>query len=275
VGSNCGSSIPGISSCNVTVTFNPTAPGAVGGSVFVTSGATPVSASLAGTGINAPLVILPAPIDLGAAVLGISNPTETVTLTNTGNAVLVFSSITVTPPFTLDNGCPTSLAPGASCALVIGIESNAIGTFSGTLTIVSNGGSGTVPLSAIVQPVPVALLKVAPTQVGFGDRVVGTASASQQIAIKNEGGQAAQITGLNTSPDFVVVGNTCGALLAPQSTCFVNVAMKAVGFGQRIGQLVVGSNASNAPLTISLSGTGCRPFSALANRGGARSNCSP
>jgi secreted trypsin-like serine protease len=41
----------------------------------------------------------------------------------------------------------------------------------------------------------------------------------------------------------VITGNSCTSL-APNATCFVDVAMRAIGFGGRVGQLVIGSNAT-------------------------------
>jgi secreted trypsin-like serine protease len=240
----------------------------------MTSGTATVTAGLAGTGTVAPILVLPPPIDLGAVIVG-TTVTRTVTLTNSGGGPLNFSSITVTAPFTLTNNCPATLQPGQSCDIVIGIDSSTVGSFAGTLTIVSDGGSGTIALTANVQKVPIPVLKISPTTVGFGDRIVGSASASQRITILNDGGADAAITGVTPSPDFVVTANSCGTNLAPSATCFVDVAMRAIGFGRRVGQLVIGSNATGAPHTVSLSGTGCRPFSATGVRTGPRSNCRP
>jgi hypothetical protein len=240
----------------------------------MTSGTNTVSAGLAGTGTVAPILVLPPPIDLGAVLVG-STPSRSVTLTNTGGGPLTFSSITVTAPFTLVNNCPTTLQPNQSCTLSIGVNTDNAGVFAGTLTIVSDGGSGTVALSANVQKLPIPVLKISPTTVGFGDRIVGSTSASQRITVLNDGGADAAITGVTPSPDFIVTGNTCGTNLPPSATCFIDVAMRAIGFGARVGQLVIGSNATGAPHSVSLAGTGCRPFSATGVRTGPRSNCRP
>jgi parallel beta-helix repeat protein len=272
VGTNCGPTIPQSSSCNVNVSFTPSAAGPASGTVSITSGTSTVSASLTGTGTVAPVLVLPSPIDFGGVLIG-SSATRTVTLTNSGGGPLTFSSMTVSGPFTLTNNCPTTLQPGQSCPITIGANTTAVGSFSGTLTIVSDGGSGTVPLTVIVQQLPIPLLKITPTTVGFGDRIVGSTSASQRITVLNEGGAAAAITGVNVSPDYVVTGNSCGTNLAPNASCFVDVAMRAIGFGGRVGQLVIGSNATGAPHVVNLAGTGCRPFSATGVRTGPRSNC--
>jgi secreted trypsin-like serine protease len=240
----------------------------------VTNGTTPVTATLTGTGSVAPILVLPPPIAFGSVFVG-STPTQIVTLTNSGGGVLTFSSIAVTAPFTLANNCPTTLQPGQPCSLVIGVNTDSAGALSGTLTIVSDGGSGTVPLSANVQNLPIPIIKVSPITVGFGDRIVNSTSASQRITILNDGGADAALTGVTQSPDFVVTGNSCGSILPPSATCFVDVAMRAIGFGGRVGQLVIGSNASDAPHTVGLAGTGCRPFSATGVRIGPRSNCRP
>ena len=65
-----------------------------------------------------------------------------------------------------------------------------------------------------------------------------------------------------------IVTSTCGATLAPQASCFANVVFRALGFGERNGQLQVLSNAPDSPQTATLGGTGCRPYVAGVNRSG-------
>src|SRR5439155_19185676 len=60
-GTTCRASIPASSSCLAYVSFAPSTTGSASGTVFVTSGASTISSSLTGTGIQAPQVVLPPP----------------------------------------------------------------------------------------------------------------------------------------------------------------------------------------------------------------------
>src|SRR5205814_9609209 len=87
---------------------------------------------------------------------------------NTGNALVTFSSITASAPFTLTNACGLNLAPGQSCTLTLGFNPATLGDFTGTLTIVSNasGGSKNIPVTAHVVAQAVRLIHVSPGRVG-------------------------------------------------------------------------------------------------------------
>jgi hypothetical protein len=80
-----------------------------------------------------------------------------------------------------------------------------------------------------------------------------------------------------TGGDFVLVpGGTCGTTLAPQETCFVDVAMLPNGFGAREGTLTFTSNAAGSPHRVDLLGTGCRTYFIGNNRTGTTGYyCSP
>jgi len=77
-----------------------------------------------------------------------------------------------------------------------------------------------------------------------------------------------------TTTDFLVT-TTCGATLAPASSCFADVSLRPVGFGPRQGLLLINSNAVGSPVSVALSGSGCRPFSRASSRLGANFGCLP
>jgi len=150
-----------------------------------------------------------------------------------------------------------------------------VGTFNGTLTVVSNapGGSRAVPLGALAQLVATPLVHVAPTFIGYGNRMFGTQSDSQRITIVNDGGALATLSPFAVSVDYLIVGNTCGLTLASQATCFADVAFRPLGFGPRPGQFTFTSNSGNSPHSVDMLGTGCRPFTVSGR--GATSACAP
>lgn len=293
--STCGSFLYGGSSCDAVVNFLPTQTGEATGSFvatyssFVYGGTIdsgPVigptlykaGATLTGIGIGGGSLVLPGPVELGAATVGGGPISRSVELRNNGTQPVNISSITLSGPFTLVNNCPASLAAGASCSLVISFSATVAGDANGSLTVVSDaaGGSGEIGVHATGQVVAAPLLQISPSSIGFGDRVIGSQSSAQTVTITNVGGVAATLSLTTTSIDFLIAGNSCGTSLAPQATCSALVAFRPLlGFGQRLGSLVVTSNASNSPQGVALSGTGCRPYVGAGNRIGSSSNCAP
>ena len=291
VGNDCGGSVPGEGSCNVSVEFVPTRSGEVDGELLVRMallaearvaapllGPIAARAGLIGTGVSGGSLVLPESIDVGAAIVGGTAATRTVELTNEGAESVTFSSVTVSENFGVVNNCPTVLAAGASCTLVISFTAPAVGPFTGTLTVVTDatGGSALIPLTALGQLSPTPLLRIVPTFIGFGDRVIGSQSANQPVVITNVGGAAATLSLSTSSIDFVIASTNCTASLESQASCSANVAFRPLlGFGPRPGSFIVNSNTAGSPHTVSLDGTGCRPYLASGGRSGSSSNCTP
>ena len=100
--------------------------------------------------------------------VGTSSHSQTVTLTNTGNATLTISSITASGDFSQTNTCPATMSAGANCSISVTFKPLAVGTRTGTLSISDDptGSRQTVGLSGrglvstvgphppIVQPSP-------------------------------------------------------------------------------------------------------------------------
>jgi len=85
------------------------------------------------------IYVNPASLPFGNVNVG-STSNLPVTVSNIGNAVLSFTSISVTGPgFTkFGDTCGTSLAAGANCTITVRFAPTAATPYSGTLTIVSN-----------------------------------------------------------------------------------------------------------------------------------------
>jgi endoglucanase Acf2 len=113
----------------------------------------------------------------------------------------------------------------------------------GTVTIGGGGGSQS----------PSATLST--NSLSFGNQNVGTTSASQTVTLTNNGPGTLTINSIAVSGDFAQ-SNNCGASLAVNANCGINVSFKPTAAGSRTGTLTVTDNASNSPQTASLSGTG-------------------
>lgn len=277
ISSTCGASLAPFDGCRANVLFAPTLPGRASGLLVVTSGSGSSSAALSGTGFHEARVQVASVVEFGAFTVGSPPLTQVVAVTNPGSAVLTFSSIDVTRPFTLTNACPLNLRPGETCNLLLGFGSNIAGDFAGTLTIVSNaaGGITTARLNAHAQLSLVPVVRVSPVSIGFGSRFIGTMGPAQRITVRNDGGIAATISAISASVDFPIVNRSCGSSLAPQAECFVDISFRPTATGSISGQLLVSTNAEGSPHAVGLRGTGCQPVAAGGNRLGTPRVCGP
>ncbi|HZZ91315.1 MAG TPA: choice-of-anchor D domain-containing protein [Usitatibacter sp.] len=270
---DCGATLAPHASCSVDVAFAPDHSGLATGVLSLGT----FTSSLTGNGLDAPILDVTGLIDFGIFIAGSPAAARTATLANTGSAVVTIDSITVSGPFGMSNDCPINLVPGASCTLTVSFGSSQLGTAAGIVTINSNalGGARTIALGALVQLRPEPVIEFHPDSLTFGNTRIGSQGPSMRVIISNSGGVAATLGAMRATSDYVIVGTTCTASLAPQATCTTDVALSPIGFGSRPGALTFTSNADGSPHKVGLGGTGCHAPGLGANRGGPPDPCLP
>jgi hypothetical protein len=143
----CGATLATGASCPIAVTFTPGSVASFSATVSVADNATgsPHSASVSGTGIAAPApqaVLTPSTLTFAGQVSGTTSASQTVTLTNPGNATLTISGITVTgtnaTAFALTNGCASTLAAGATCPIMVTFAPASVASFSAAVSVSDN-----------------------------------------------------------------------------------------------------------------------------------------
>jgi len=113
------------------------------------------------------------------------------------------------------------------------------------------------PLSPLVLPTRncPASAYLSTRALNFGTAQVGTISTTQAVTLQNLGEAALNITGVETSGEFVQ-SNTCPASLDVNDACTINVSFKPTNTGGQTGALSVTDNSSASPRTVQLRGTG-------------------
>jgi len=160
---NCKSSVPAGAGCTVSVTFAPTVSGNLNGMLSIADNApgSPHTVSLNGLATVVTLSANTLRFSCVPIIIGPLGPTcsctrtQSLTLTNTANAALGITGITLNGPFSQNNNCPSSLGAGQSCTINVGW---ARVTGNGTLVINDSDAASpqTVPLEAFVQCKPSA-----------------------------------------------------------------------------------------------------------------------
>jgi hypothetical protein len=255
----CGSSVAAGASCTISVTFKPTKAGTRNGTLTVTDNASPATQTVSLTGIGAaPAVGLsPTSLTFPAQKVSTTSSPQTVTLTNTGNALLSISSIKVSGVFSQTNTCGSSVAAGASCSIAVTFKPIAAGPATGTLTVTDNAtpATQTVSLTGTGTGAGSTNVKFSPPSLTFPAQIVGTVSSAQSVTLTNTGGAALSIAGITASGEASQT-NDCGSGVAVNASCTLNVTFNPAAGGTRAAAIAVTDTAEGSPQTITLSGTG-------------------
>jgi len=167
----CGSTLSPSHSCEIDVTFSPTATGNASATLSVIDNAGMQTAVLDGAGIPPSIPqanLSPASASFGSVNVGSTTTSQTFTLKNGGNAALPITSISITGTnaslFVIcSNTCSSSLSAGGSCAIGVSFKPSAAGSATATLTVMDSVGTQTSTLSGTGVAVAVADFGIAAT----------------------------------------------------------------------------------------------------------------
>ena len=150
----CGTSIPGNSSCTVSVTFTPKAPFQRSATLSIADNVpgNPQLASLTGTGTV--VSFSPTSLNFGSQAVGTTSAPLPVILQNLNTkSALSITKIAISGANAADFGqtsnCGSSVPAGGKCTINVTFTPSATGSRSAALQVKDNGGGGTqsVPLS--------------------------------------------------------------------------------------------------------------------------------
>jgi len=251
------------SACSYSVSFAPPANAPIGpltGTLTVngTNGSSLV-VSLSGTALspNATASLSTNSLQFPLQQVGTTSAPQPVTLTNSGAFALSIAGITASQQFSETDNCGSSLLGGASCTINVSFAPATSGNINGTLTITDNasGSPQTVSLSG-QGGTPIAM--ASPGTLNFGNQVLGSTSASQNVTLTNTGNFTLTLNTITASGDFAQ-NNNCGGTLAPNASCVISVTFTPQSSGSASGAVSITDNASGSPQSVSLSGTGLTP----------------
>jgi uncharacterized repeat protein (TIGR03803 family) len=234
--------------------------GASGGTVFLVN---PTA--------TAPAAILSAfSLTFGNQPINVASAPQSVTVTNSGSANLIFGSGAVkisggnATDFTVSaNTCSgTSITPGATCSILVTFTPSIVGAESAALNFADNASSSPQTVGLLGTGVTAPLVTLSPSGLVFSPQAVGTTSAAQAVSLTNRGGSPLSITSITVSAGFSET-NTCGLSVATGGSCTINVVFAPTTVGSLIGTLSVSDNAPNSPQTASLTGSGAGPVASV------------
>jgi hypothetical protein len=200
-------------------------------------------------------------VDFENVTVGTSS-TQVVTVTNAGDQDSTISGATVTAgSFSLNGPAfPLSLLPGQSASLNVIFRPSALGSTTGSLSLLSDAHQApiTILLSGKgVQP----LISVVPTVINFGNVPVGV-SKTLEVTVSNPGNAGLNITQFaGPGTGFKVSGLNSPLTISPGQSAKFSVSFTPNATGSLTSSIALVSDAPVSPASLSLSGTGVQPSS--------------
>lgn len=226
-----------------------------GGSAIYLSSTSPVLTQVVNA--LAAVTFSPTSISFGNQALNQTSASKSVTVKNSGTAMLTLSSITVTGDFAISaNTCGATLAAGKTCIASVDFTPPVLGALTGALSFTDNAANSpqTVPLSGTgVQPATVT-----PATGAFGNQAVLTPSTAKNFILTNNQSAALTVSGITftgTNPGDFAETDTCDGSVAAKGKCTISVTFTPQTTGKLTATLNVVDGASNSPQTVSLTGT--------------------
>jgi hypothetical protein len=203
-GNTCGTTLAAGASCAYTVIFTPSATGGQSETFTATDSVGTQTAALSGTGVApaAPIASLTSTASFPATSVGATATAIPLTLSNTGNAALTLSSVTLggsNPGVFADtSACTSSLPAGSSCQILVTFTPTSAANFSAQLTVADNSATPTQTATLTGTGIAVATdyMVVAPNPT---QAVQPGASAQFSLNIAPVGGNYSQAVALTVT----------------------------------------------------------------------------
>ena len=178
-------------------------------------------------------------------------------LTNSGTAPLSISQISVSGTgFSFGAvKLPLRIIVGQSVSLSLVFSAQLAGPANGNLSITSNASNPNLMIPLSGSAATAGVLSAGSASMSFGSVPLGSSSA-QSETLANSGGTAITISQVSvTGAGFTTSGLTLPLTLAPGQNFTFGVAFAPTAPGNASGAITVSSNASDAGLSIPVSGS--------------------
>ena len=275
-----GTPVPAAGSCVLSVIFTPTVVGTRAATLTIIDNANPatqfVPLSGNGTASAATVTLIPNALTFPSTAVGVPSAAMSTTLTNFGNAPLIFTGISIDaganpgdfsigPATTCSVQTPVA-AGGGTCVLSVIFTPTAAGNRAANLTLADNAAPGTqtLPLTGTgAAALPIVGLN--PTTATFPATPLNATSAPITVTVTNTGNVSLNFTlisinaGANPGDFALARGTTCstdGGVSPAGGSCTLVITFTPTAAGTRSATLTLTDNATPATQTIALTGNG-------------------
>jgi len=180
-------------------------------------------------------------------------------ITNTGREPLLIDSITASSVFPINHTCPPQLQQNETCRISAFFKPSEEQKYTGSISIMSNAENGDQVIALTGNGVtipPEKDLGIWVKSINFGAQPLTFQSMDSSIQIANNSQLPIEIQDIRIDGSGFSMNNQCGEVISPKSQCSVDIAILPETSGPIAANLVIESNADNAPHIIPLKGIG-------------------
>ena len=264
---DCGDTLAADASCNIFVTFSPTAVQAYSGTITITDDASdsPQTIALTGTGMaqGTPDASLSThAVDLGNQLIGTTGGATTVTLTSTGTVPLTVAAVTPSTDFATTTDCVGVIAVDANCTIDITFTPPTAGNFTGTVLIDDDASDSpqTINLTGVGVSNPGPQASLSATALDFGQVATSRRSEPQVVTITNSGDEDLVMENVafgGDNPDVFDGTDNCESdTLQPGQSCSGAFTFYPRNKGIYSATVTITDNSGSSPQVITLAGIG-------------------
>ncbi len=193
--------------------------------------------------------------DFGKVAVGSSPITRTFTVRNDGGGTLTLGTVTLPTGFTLVEGLPASLAPGASDTFTVRLDTAVAGTKTGDITFTTNDPNESpynFRITGVVGPEITVLgngRSILDGDIGpsttdgtsFGTVAVGGTPITRTFTVRNDGGGTLLLGSVSVPTGFTLV-QPLVASLAPGASATFTVRLDTTLAGTKVGDIIFTTN---------------------------------
>jgi uncharacterized repeat protein (TIGR03803 family) len=212
----------------------------------------------------APAVTLSASSITFSQIVNTSSSPQTITVTNSGIANLIFGlggatlSGTDAAQFAIgsDTCTGSTIAPKATCSVSVTFSPTVPAIATALLTFSDNAIESAQMVNLMGTGLtPNASVTFSPATLTFPSQSISTISAVQAVTLMNSGGTPLTITSISSSAGFNETNN-CGSSVAADGSCVIQVTFAPTAAGPLSGTVSVVDNAPGSPQPVAVSGLG-------------------
>jgi hypothetical protein len=258
----CGSTLASLGTCTITITFSPSFPGAINGTLTIQGNVTGdyLLVPITGTG-QFPMVVSPLTLTFASTAVGKTSAAQTVTVINQSPTTQTFTFSATGNYNAVGSGtapCNGTLAALAKCTVSVSLTPTQSGAINGSFIV---SGSGFIPqitsLSGTGSGGPTLPLSFSPASLLFDSPALGFSSLPKTVIVTNTSSSTVNLT-LTASTDWTVSGTgtkPCGGALTAGATCDFAVVFTPSVLGYFNGSISIATGSGN-PVIYDLEGLG-------------------
>ncbi|MHB8654648.1 MAG: choice-of-anchor tandem repeat GloVer-containing protein [Terriglobia bacterium] len=197
-----------------------------------------------------------------SAVIGVPSAPQTIKVTNSGSAILIFGTGAVTlsgtnsADFALsaDSCSNATVAYVGTCSVSVTFTPSFVGSENATLSFSDN--TATSPQTVMLNGTGFssAAVSLSPGNLDFGVLVTGATSAPEIVTLANTGTGALGNISISTQGNNFSETNNCGTSVAQGANCEISVTYKAAAAGGSMGTILIADDAATSPQKVTLQG---------------------